>query len=148
ELRRDVAARDQGNDGLQGTAPRPVARRGGAVRDALPAADADVAGGAGGPGQGGQRPEPVGAGPQVHEPAGHQLAGRPGPAHGRRVARVEELRHDVAERGPREAGAVRADPAGRLSERNSPRISYADDVRGSARQSKRRMDLYLPRTAA
>ena len=71
-----------------------------------PAAAAAERTGTGGAEQAGQRPEPVGAGPQVHEPAGHQHAGRSGPAHRRRAAGVEELRHDLAERGAREAAAA------------------------------------------
>ena len=56
---------------------------------------------AGHAGQVDRRPQPVGPGPQVHEQAQHPDPGRPAQAHRRRAAGVQELRHHLAQRGPR-----------------------------------------------
>ena len=71
--------------------------------------------GAGRAQQAGQRPEPVGAGPQVHEPAGHQHPGRAGAAQRERVARSQELRPDFLVGSSRKARADRPEPSRTLT---------------------------------
>ena len=65
---------------------------------------APVAAGAGDAVAADLRSQPVGACAEVHEPAGHHDHRRTGAAHAGRTAFQPELRRDVAERSPREAG--------------------------------------------
>ena len=85
--------------------------------------------------QAGQRAEPVGAGPQVHEPPRHQHPGRPDQPHGRRIAGVEELRHDLAERGPRKAAAVWADACAAINKFTTRRQGDSGDKEKTSRFS-------------
>ena len=59
-------------------------------------------------------PESVGAGPQVHGPAGHDHDRRADSQDGRRPAGVQELRRDQPERSAREAGPAESQVAWRL----------------------------------
>src|SRR5262249_26777682 len=104
--------------GVEGPKGGTGERGGRPPRDAVPSAAAAVGAGAGRPEQTGQRAEPVGPSPQVHEPPRHHDARRTDPAHGGRAAGVEELWHDLAQRGPRKDRHLRPNAAGRL--RNSP----------------------------
>ena len=61
-----------------------------------------------------RRSEPLGAGPQVHDPPGPEHDRRAGAAHGRRPAGVQELRRHEPQRGAREADAARPQAARRL----------------------------------
>ena len=85
--------------------PRPSHRAapGSAPRDAGPAEQAD------------QRAEPLGPRPQVHEQAQHPDGGRPDQAERRRAAGVQELRRDLAQRGPRQADHAGAEAQERLT---------------------------------
>ena len=60
------------------------------------------------------RVEPLGPRPEVHDPPGHQYAGRSRPAYRRRPVGVQEFRRDQSERGPRKTHRPGAEAPRRL----------------------------------
>jgi len=125
----DEPDRNQGDAGLEGVVPGPDRRP--------PAADprrrARGARGRGGRPGGSQpadhRPQPVGAGPEVHHETRHHHDRGSGAPDGRGPAGVQELRRDKPERGPGKAHRAGPEAARRLSRRTRRNRSGRHDLR-------------------
>ena len=82
EFRRDLAQRDQADsDGAKGLRVGQALEQGSTIERRYVPTTAAQRGGTSGAEQAGQRFEPVGPGPQVHEPPGHRQPRRIDPAH-------------------------------------------------------------------